>query len=141
MRDGVRLIVEPSPNASDVARLDSGLSEHAAPHVPSAGFVPLAVFARDADDALCGGALGKLNWNWLHVSLLWVAPAHRRTGLGARLLARIESEARDRGCEHAHLDTFSYQARPFYEAAGYSCFATLENYPPGHSRHFMKKDL
>ena len=46
-----------------------------------------------------------------------------------------------RGCRYAHLDTFSYQARPFYDRLGYRLFGELENYPPGHSRFFLRKQL
>ncbi len=40
---------------------------------------------------------------------------------------------------HAHLDTFSFQARGFYEALGYEVFGRLEEYPPGHERYFLRK--
>jgi hypothetical protein len=53
----------------------------------------------------------------------------------------IEQAAKERGCTYAHLDTFSFQARPFYEALGYEVFATLDEYPPGHHKYFMKKAL
>lgn len=84
-------------------------------------------------------ALGRgLRW---HLAILWVAPGFRRRGLGARLLAAIESAALDRGCTRAHLDTFSYQAKPFYERHGYAVFAVLDDYPPGHERIFLRKTL
>jgi hypothetical protein len=50
-------------------------------------------------------------------------------------------EAIRRGCRGAYLDTFSYQARPFYEKLGYAVFGTLDDYPPGHQRFFMRKRL
>jgi GNAT superfamily N-acetyltransferase len=84
---------------------------------------------------------GQINWNWLHVGLFWVAEALRGSGYGRRLLAAIEQVARERGCRYAHLDTFSYQARPFYETLGYEVFGQLDDYPPGHKRFFMKKVL
>jgi len=53
----------------------------------------------------------------------------------------VEDEGRARGCTRAHLDTFSYQARPFYERQGWRVFATLDDYPEGHQRFFLRKDL
>jgi hypothetical protein len=50
-----------------------------------------------------------------------------------------EAEARSRGCVGSYLDTFSFQARPFYEKQGYSLFATIADYPPPHSRFFLSK--
>jgi hypothetical protein len=52
-----------------------------------------------------------------------------------------EAEAIRRGCRGAWLDTFSFQARGFYERPGYSIFGTIENFPPGHRRFFLKKDF
>jgi hypothetical protein len=41
----------------------------------------------------------------------------------------------------AFLDTFSFQARPFYEKLGYHVFGMLENHPAGHQHYFMTKQL
>jgi GNAT superfamily N-acetyltransferase len=96
---------------------------------------------RDADGSLRGGISGVVNWNWLHVQLVWVDASLRHGGLGSKLLRAFEAAGMERGCRMAHLDTFSYQARPFYERHGYELFATLEDYPPGQSRYFLKKTL
>jgi len=139
--DGLTLSIETRPAARDVEALGQGLTEHALPTTGRPGFQPLAVFARDADGALVGGMYALVNWNWLQVSLVWLAESRRRAGLGSRLLAALEAAAIERGCTQAHLDTFSYQARPFYERHGYRVFATLEDYPSGQQRYFMRKVL
>jgi GNAT superfamily N-acetyltransferase len=90
---------------------------------------------------LVGGAVGTINWYWLHISLLWVAESRRHAGLGSQLMAAIEQAGIERGCTRAHLDTFSYQARPFYEQQGYRVFGVLEDYPTGHQRFFLEKVL
>jgi hypothetical protein len=46
-----------------------------------------------------------------------------------------------RGCVGVWLDTFSFQARGFYEKLGYRVFGEVADYPPGHTRHFLKKSL
>jgi len=139
--DDLALTVETAPDARDIAALGQGLTEHALPFTHRAGFEPLAVFARDRNGMLVGGAYGHVNWTWLHVALFWIAAAERRRGLGSALLRAIETAAIERGCTQAHLDTFSYQARPFYERHGYILFAALEDYPPGHQRFFLRKVL
>ena len=75
----------------------------------------------------------------LHVDLLFVPEDLRRTGIGRRIMIDAEEEAIRRGCRGAWLDTYSFQARGFYERLGYAMFGTIENYPPGHSRFFLKK--
>ena len=64
----------------------------------------------------------------------------RGRGVGRELLDRAEVRTRERGCHSAWLDTFSFQARGFYEKLGYGEFGRLD-YPPGHDRHFMRKRL
>jgi len=63
----------------------------------------------------------------------------RGAGLGRRLIKQAEEEAVRRGCRGVWLDTFSWQARGFYEKLGYSVFGTIDDYPPGHQRFFLKK--
>ena len=121
--------------------LEDGLTRHALPVTRVPGFEPLAVLARDRQGALVGGAIGTINWNWLRVSLLWVSEDCRRAGLGRRLLIEMEGVAARHGCTRAHLDTFSYQARPFYERLGYRLFGVLDDYPTGHQRFFLEKTL
>jgi ribosomal protein S18 acetylase RimI-like enzyme len=52
-----------------------------------------------------------------------------------------EGEARAHGCHYAFLETFSFQARPFYERFGYEVIGTLDNYPAGEQHFVMKKQL
>lgn len=140
MRD-LTLQVDAEPSMEDIEKLGRGLSEHSLAFTSKPGFQPLAVLARDPEHRLVAGAAGHVNWNWLQINLVWVSQELRGSGLGRRLMDALEQEGRVRGCTCAHLDTFSYQARPFYEALGYDVFATLENYPPGHQRFYLRKEL
>jgi GNAT superfamily N-acetyltransferase len=139
--ENVTLTIEADPSPDDLRALGDGLTEHALPTTGTPGFLPLAVFARDSDNRLVGGISALVNWNWLQIALVWISPEQRRTGLGSLLLSRIESAGKQRGCTNAHLDTFSYQARPFYERHGYELFATLDDYPTGHRRFYLRKKL
>jgi GNAT superfamily N-acetyltransferase len=136
-----RIVVEEDPEPAQVQVLADGLSAHALPIVGRPGFRPIAVFARDQRGRIVGGIAATVNWQWLSINLVWVDEPLRGTGLGHRLLEAIEAAGRARGCTHAHLDTFSYQARPFYEKHGYELFATLDDYPEGHQRFFLRKKL
>ena len=78
-------------------------------------------------------------FGWLLVELLFVPVDLRGVGLGADLMQRAEKEAARRGCRGAWLDTFSFQARGFYERLGYSTFGVIDEYPSGHSLVFMLK--
>ena len=101
----------------------------------------ISVFMRDRKNRVVGGVVGYSFGDWLHVGLLWVEESFRNKGSGTKLLKIAENEAVKCGCKHVELDTFSFQARPFYERHDYALFATLDNYPEGHSKYFLKKDL
>jgi len=60
---------------------------------------------------------------------------------GSRLMDNAEAYARERGCHSVLLDTHSFQARPFYEGRGYEVFGTLDDFPKGHKRFYLKKKL
>ena len=98
------------------------------------------MFAR-ADGALQGGLVGETGRGMFHVDLLWVRPERRGAGLGSSLLGLAEAEARARGCAGVWLDTFDFQARPFYERHGYTVLGELGGFANGRIRYFMSKAL
>lgn len=134
-----QLSVEQAPDARDISALVRQLVSYNDSKAEREDYRPLAVFLRDAEGQVVGGVLGHTHWGWLFVSHLWVAPHLRGAGYGERILSAAEREAVARGCRHAHLDTFSFQARPFYERLGYELFGELEDYPAGHTRYFLRK--
>jgi len=93
------------------------------------------------DQEIVGGVIGKIYWDWLYIDLLWVKDELRGRGYGHRLLTRAEDEARQHGAKNAYLDTFSFQAPDFYKQHGYQVFGELEDFPPGHQRYFLRKQL
>jgi len=101
---------------------------------------PVTLVARD-DQGVVGGLIGQLRWRWLYVAKLWVDERGRGRGIGTELLKAAEDLARSRGCTDVSLDTFEYQARPFYEKLGYELFGTLDGYPPGYRQFYLRKRL
>lgn len=77
----------------------------------------------------------------MYIELLVILPEARRQRLGTRMMREAEQIARDRGCISMWLDTFSFQARGFYEKLGFHVFGTLPDQPPGAHRHVMLKRL
>jgi GNAT superfamily N-acetyltransferase len=99
------------------------------------------VEARSPRGTLLGGLQGVVYYQWLFVANFFLSPRIRRGGTGARMLAEAERHAASLGCHGVWLDTFAWQARPFYEKQGYRLFGTLPDYPAGHDRYFMMKML
>jgi GNAT superfamily N-acetyltransferase len=136
-----RISVEAQPAAADVSAVQAGLRAFNVARIGDPAEEPVYVFLRDDDGTILGGLLGLIRWRWLYVAKLWVAESRRGHGYGAAILAAAESHARERGCIGASLDTFEYQARPFYEKCGYELFGTLEGYPPGYRQYHLSKRL
>ena len=135
------IALEESPPPEDVLVVHSGLEAYNRRRAEAGTFAALTVMLRNADGSVAGGLLGGTFWGWLHIDILWLHRDARGQGLGARMLALAEEEARRRGCHHVFLDTMSFQARPFYEKQGYTVWGELEDFPVGHTRVFLKKAL
>ena len=101
----------------------------------------LCIFARDASGLIVGGLTGKTYWQYLDIAFLWVSEQHRNRGQASRLLAAAESEARTRGCKHALVDIFCFQAPGFYQKLGYEEFGRLSGFSGKHDRHYLHKAL
>lgn len=106
---------------------------------------PLEVYATYAcgeRGELAGGLVGHVQWQWLHVDLLWVDAGARGAGLGSRLIARAEARAREEfGCVGSQVETWDFQAPGFYQRVGYRLAASIPDYPPGITSHLLVKEL
>ena len=136
-----RITHEPTPAEADMLALGNMLNAYNEAKAGPLNHQRMFFSVRDADGALIGGLLGATYWGWLFVSVLFVDERCRGTGVGGELLARAEALAFERGATHAYLDTFSFQAEPFYARRGYEVFGRLDDFPRGHGRAWMRKVL
>jgi GNAT superfamily N-acetyltransferase len=130
--------VTEAPAPADVEALLRGLVAFNEPFLGRPDFRQLAVLARHAGD-LVGGLIGETGRGFLFVDLFWLAEGWRGQGLGSRLLHAAETEAKTRGCHSAWLDTYDFQARPFYERHGFRLFGELDGFANGHRRFYLVK--
>ena len=128
-------------NERDTEELHALLKDYNLHHRGASQSVPLGVFLEDAQGQKLAGLTGETFGNWLCIQYLFVSERLRGQGIGSRLLAAAESEALQRGCRYAFVDTFSFQAPTFYENHGYCEVFTLENYPYTGKRHYYTKEL
>ena len=133
------IVFESNPRPQDIDRLGQGIDAFDLPTVGPSDRVDLTYFVRGDRGTILAGMHGNTVDGWLYISSLWVDEALRGTGLGSALMRRAEDEGRRRGCTHAYLDTFSYQAPAFYARLGYVVFAELEDFPAPHRRIFLSQ--
>jgi GNAT superfamily N-acetyltransferase len=121
-------------------RIVKGLLDYNARAAGKDKYRPLTITLRRGKD-IVGGVTGSSWMGWLYVEVLWIADKFRGQGLGISLMKRAEAEARKRGVRNVYLNSFSFQAPGFYKKLGYREFGRLKNFPPGHTRIWMKKAL
>lgn len=117
-----------------------GLRDYNLSKAPT-GYASVGVIARDAAGTVVGGALGWTAWGELYVDILWVADAARGHGVGTRLMAGIEEQARAHECQRVHLGTMSHQAPDFYPRVGYSQCGFFPGANGWPDRYMFYKDL
>ncbi len=130
---------EPDQAAANI--IHAGLHAFNEGHAGPSHFRKVQLILRDSDGVVRGGLLGRQSWGWLLVDILWLDEPLRGAGLGTQLLRQAEAEAREVGCTRAVLDTFEFQALPFYQRNGYSVFGVQEDYPPGSRRYYLQKNF
>jgi GNAT superfamily N-acetyltransferase len=91
---------------------------------PPADLVPpggILLLARVGGEPAGLGGVRYLDQEIAEVKSMYVVPAHRGTGLGRRILARLDEIALEHGCRAVCLDTSDYltPAVGLYRAAGY----------------------
>lgn len=96
----------------------------------------------DNNGEIIAGCVARMYcWRVAYIDVLWVHIEFRGKGLGKKLLAEVEADAKLKGCYLIHLDTFDFQAKEFYEKQGYKVFGVLEDCPKNHCRYFLKKEM
>jgi ribosomal protein S18 acetylase RimI-like enzyme len=138
------LTLEDNPVADDLEVVRAGLDAFNRSVIQTdkpAEFQSVYVLVRANDGTVMGGLLGGTWWGWLYISILWVHDDLRGQDFGSDLMRTAEQQGIKRGCHSAFVDTHSFQALPFYQKLGYTVFGELEDFPPGHTRYYLKKRL
>ncbi len=90
-------------------------------------------------EKLIGGVVGIIQFGWYFLEEFWIDEKYRGQGIGTELIKNIEKCAIDNNAIGVRLNTWSFQAKGFYEKMGYKVYATFEDCPPGTIDYFLKK--
>ena len=102
---------------------------------------PLNIYVEDDSGELMAGLVAETFGNWLEIEYLFVKEELRGQGIGSQLLQQAESEAKNRNCRFAFVNTYQFQAPDFYKRHGYKEVLRLQDYPYTGQRHYYQKDL
>lgn len=127
-------VVETDPRPDQVEYLEDRIYEFNSSVTGIQDGEWLAIFVRDDTGRIVAGICGNTWGGCCEIRQFWVEESRRGRGLGTRLLAAAEGEARRRGCTQIFLMTFSFQAPAFYARHGFTTEATVDGYPRGQDR-------
>ena len=102
---------------------------------------PLNLYVEDDSGELMAGLVAETFGNWLEIEYLFVKEDLRGQGIGSQLLQQAETEAKNRNCRFAFVNTYQFQAPAFYKKHGYKEVFTLKDYPYTGQRHYYQKEL
>jgi GNAT superfamily N-acetyltransferase len=134
------ICIENNPAEKDIDTLDNMMNQYNYTQA-KVKHTTLCLFIREIpSNTIMGGLKGIILANNLYIQTLCLSTSLRRKNYGTELMKLAEKQAKDNNCLIIHLDTFSFQALPFYEKLGYEIFAefTLAN---NIKRFFLKKNI
>ena len=135
------LTILETPDPADIQFLEDRIYDFNAAQTGIDDGRLLAILVRDRNKEIVAGLYG---WTWgrcCEVRTLWIDEQWRRQGLGTRLMAAAEAEARARGATQIVTSTHSFQAPDFYRRLGFYTVGQIEDYPLGHQHIFLRKQL
>lgn len=140
-----------APTADDLEEIKTALRTFNLNFIHRPKLRELGIFVEDQHGKKQAGIVAETVGKWMYIQMLWVDESLRGKDVGTQLITEAEEEAKARGCHYALVDTFSFQARPFYERMGYGVQMTLEDYIDDarepqesgatHTRYFLSKKL
>jgi GNAT superfamily N-acetyltransferase len=136
-----QLIFEPFPGGALTNFLSDNVVRVNIARTGVSNWHPVGYFLKDSRGEYLAGLTGYIWGGWMHVDWLWVMEILRGRGYGSQLMHAAEAYAVERGATGAALETHSFGAGDFYTKRGYEIFGQLADYPPGHTKLFMRKRL
>jgi len=141
MESSYRITLEADPQPADMNVIVKGLTEFNRSQTGGAMPEYLLITVRSEQGTVVGGLLGATYLGWLQVQCVWLHDTLRDRNYGTELMALAETEALRRGCARAFVETYSFQALPFYEKCGYAVHSRVPDFPVGGARYALTKDL
>ncbi|MCW2258147.1 GNAT superfamily N-acetyltransferase [Providencia alcalifaciens] len=132
--------VTTTPSKEEIDHIFQSLRSYNSQFIDHSFLTPIAVFY-EQDGKTLGGITRSTLGNWLRINYLWLDESLRSEGVGTQLIQAMENKAKELGAKYAEVDTFSFQAKPFYEKQGYQLLSTLIEYPIHHEKYYFMKEL
>ena len=139
MKSSVNIQYTSTPASEDIDFLTQKINQETPEFGEAHSF---AFFIRDEHNQIIAGCNGSVIFGSIYTDQLWVHPAHRKKGLGHKLMEAVHDYSRRSGCSMATVATMSFQgAKSFYEKLGYVSDFERHGCTQNSSCIFMRKAL
>lgn len=129
-----------SPSEQDASIIYNELVKFNEPYFLKLDRKKIALFIRDEAGNVIGGLTGKTRATSLDIDYFCIPESLRKSGMGSKLLKRLEQEAIKLGVENIFLYTYTFQAPNFYKHLGYIEVGRYTDYPhQGIDMVFLQK--
>lgn len=135
------IFIDETDNSVINSVIKKGIIDYNAPFFGSNPSQPFTIYIKDLKSEVIAGLTGFYKGKYVRVDLFWVHNEYRHQGLGKKLILKLEEFSKTKGCYYIQLDTFDFQARPFYEKLGFECIGTISRWVEDRDCHFMRKTI
>lgn len=84
-----------------------------------------------------GGASGWIEFGWYYLDQLYISDEYRKKGIGSKIIKELERISRNKDCMGIKTETWSFQAKEFYEKQGFTIYGELNDCPPGAVEYYL----
>jgi GNAT superfamily N-acetyltransferase len=135
------IFIDETDNSLINSVIKKGIIDYNAPFFGSNPSQPFTIYIKNLQSEVIAGLTGFYKGKYARVDLFWVHNEFRYQGLGKKLILKLEEFSKIKGCCYIQLDTFDFQARPFYEKLGFECLGTISRWVEDRDCHFMRKTI
>jgi GNAT superfamily N-acetyltransferase len=135
----IELVRPPSHQLEEVLLVGHHLDAYAAKGLTLID--PIGLILRDSTNRIVGGLTADIAYGCLRIRRIWVDPNWRRVGWGKKLMARVESIGREKGCTFAISNVMDWEDIPFFQKMGYVIESQHTGYQNGSRQFRFRKEL
>jgi len=105
------------------------------------GYIKHIIMTEQAGDVLKAGLTARHYWDMIYLDVLFVYPDYRGQGHALKMMTELIRIAKEKAVNFIVLETYSFQARVFYEKFDFEVVGEIKDYPPGESFYTMRLDI
>lgn len=93
------------------------------------------------NELVIGGLIIEKCSDAFYIKTLWVHDSFKKQGIGSKLLTMLDGEAENQNIPKIFTDTYTFQARGFYEKHGFKVIGIIREYILGYDKIYLKKEF